>query len=148
MSTAVISGLIGAVAATFLASYFSNRPAQISSRTGRYRFYYSAALRALSIVLASILVFATMHVITKQPDDVALHLVLGLFTLIAGGYLIIYLLNASASRRAQSLVKLGIPNIALWTLIFGLGAGALSGLFGYIEWGIGTLAAFFIDLYD
>ncbi len=89
MSTAVISGLIGAVAATFLASYFSNRPAQISYRTGRRRLYYSVALRALAIALGSILILATFHVMTQQPDDVLLHLVMGLFTLFAGGYLIV-----------------------------------------------------------
>jgi len=81
--------LIGAAAAAFLASFFSNRPAKISSRTGRRRVYYSAALRVLAIVLASTLVLATIHVATKQPDDIALQVVMGLFTLIAGGYLIV-----------------------------------------------------------
>lgn len=89
MSTAAISGLIGALAATLIASYFGNRPAEISVQTGRRRLYYAVGLRALTDFIVIVLALLTVATMFRQPDDFVLHIVMTMFTLLAGGLLII-----------------------------------------------------------
>ncbi len=89
MSTAVISGLIGAAAATLMASYFGNKPSEFSPLTGRRRLYYAFGLRVLIDLIVVILAILTVRTIFDQPDDISLHIFLILFTLIAGGFLIL-----------------------------------------------------------
>ena len=89
MSTAVISGLIGAAAATLMASYFGNRPSEVSPQTGRRRLYYALGLRAIIDLVVVVLAILTVRTIFDQPDDTSVHVFLILFTLIAGGFLIL-----------------------------------------------------------
>lgn len=72
MSTAVVSGLIGAAIATFLASYYGNRPSEISPKSGRRRLYYALGFRAAVDFVVVFLLLATIRVIVRQPDDTAI----------------------------------------------------------------------------
>lgn len=89
MSTAAVSGVIGALAAAFIASYFGNRPAEISASSGRRLLHYAIGLRILVDVIVAGLAAATIHAMITQPDYVALHVFMILFTVIAGGYLVL-----------------------------------------------------------
>ena len=62
---------------------------EVSVESGRRRLYYALGLRAVFNLVVVILVIGTVRVLIRQPDDTAVHIFMILFTVLAGGFLVV-----------------------------------------------------------
>lgn len=113
----ILSGAIGGILVTLAGYTLARRRPSVDPVSRQTIVSYGVAVQVIGVALTLLLALATTYVLWKQPEDYDVHLLLGGFCVVGGGFLLLEFFGVRIEFNSETVRRFAPwhrPKVASW----------------------------------